>query len=96
LGGTRISFINTIERFKRKANNRILEEKNKNGKVVEFILLIENNKKIRIQFIFARADTNISFILYTFDIDAVQVAYNGQTIICVIFFFRFKFLYILQ
>jgi len=83
LGGSWILFINAVERFKRKVYSRILEEKNKHGKVIEFILLIEHNKKIRIQFIFGRADANISFILYTFDLDIVQVGYDGKAIISV-------------
>jgi hypothetical protein len=39
--------------------------------------------RIRIQFIFARFDANIPFILYTFDMDIVQVAYDGIRIISV-------------
>ncbi len=83
IGGCRISFINAIERFKRKAFSQILEETNTHEKVFEFVLLIENGKKIRIQFIFARWDANIPFILYTFDLDIVQVAYDGERIISV-------------
>jgi hypothetical protein len=75
--------MDAIERFKRKAYSRILSEENKHGKVIEFILLIEDNRRIRIQFIFGRIDANIPFILYTFDLDIVQVAYDGDRIISV-------------
>ncbi len=70
-------FNNAIERFKWKAYPRVLEEKNIHRKVIGFILWIENNRsKIRIQFIFGRIDANIPFILYTFDLDIVQVGYD--------------------
>lgn len=55
------------------------------GRVIEFILLFQNQTKIRIQFIFARRNANIPYILYTFDLDIVQVAYNGRQIISVCF-----------
>jgi hypothetical protein len=83
IGGCWISFMDAVERFKRKTFSQILEEKNMYAKVIEFTLLMENEKTIRIQFIFGRSDANIPFILYTFDLDIVQVAYDGERIISV-------------
>jgi len=82
LGGNWICFINAVERFKRSAYRRIIKE-NRKRKVIEFVLFIEHDRCIRIQFIFARVNANIPFILYTFDLDIVQVAYDGKRIICV-------------
>jgi len=92
LGSLWFLFIDALELSKWKANLRILEDQTKHGKVIEFVLLIENNKKIRIQFICSRIDVNIPFILYTFDLDIVQVTYDDERIIPVsqFFFLHFK------
>jgi hypothetical protein len=83
VGGGWMLFIDAVRRFKRKASSRILEERNLHEKVIEFVVLVNKGKRIRIQFIFARFDANIPFILYTFDMDIVQVAYDGERIISV-------------
>ena len=82
-GSCWILFMNSIQRFKRNASSRILREKYLNGTAAEFVLSVKNEKQIRIQFIFARSNANIPFILYTFDLDIVQVAYDGERIISV-------------
>ncbi len=83
VGGCWMLFIDAVRGFKRKASFRILEERNSHDKVIQFVVLVNNEMRIRIQFIFARFDANIPFILYTFDMDIVQVAYDGIRIISV-------------
>ncbi|CAF1543347.1 unnamed protein product [Rotaria sordida] len=88
LGGSWTSFIAAIDRFERKAKSRILETKNIYGILIEFTLLIDNDHTQHIQFIFGRETSNMSFILYTFDLDIVQVGFDGYKIISTIGFFQ--------
>lgn len=82
LGGSYICYRNAVDRFKRKAQRRILKQKYF-GRLTEFLLYIEEDRTIRIQFVFGRESSNIPFILYTFDIDIVQVGFNGKEILSV-------------
>ena len=86
-GGLWTDFSSYVDRFRRRSQAYIIEEKNFYGKVIEFVLCFEHNQKIRLQFIFAHANCNPSFILNTFDIDVVQVCYNGTKLISVNFSF---------
>ncbi|CAF2347481.1 unnamed protein product [Rotaria sp. Silwood2] len=81
LGGSWNSFLNEINNFKQRAHASILTEKNYYGKLIEFQLYIDQDHIIKIQFIFGREEMNLSFLLYTFDLDVVQVAFDGTKII---------------
>ncbi|CAF1362859.1 unnamed protein product [Adineta steineri] len=81
LGGSLHLFENAIGRFKRMAYSKIVEERNVPGLLTEFLVDVKEKRKLRIQFIFKRKNINISSILYAFDIDIVQVAFNGFTVL---------------
>ncbi|CAF1202547.1 unnamed protein product [Rotaria sordida] len=93
LGGSWILFIKAIDRFKRKVQSRILEEKNIHGILIEFVLSMKENHKLRIQFIFGRENSNISFILHTFDLDNVQVGFDGSKVVSVCQIEQLSFLF---
>ena len=82
-GGSYDLFSKAVDRFKRKLKQRILQEKTCRQFFIEFILLIDNNRQLKIQFIFGREKTNISFILNSFDIDIVQIGFDGTNVISV-------------
>jgi hypothetical protein len=83
LGGSQTLFMNAVNRFKRKAQSILLEEKNVHGYLFEFLLEVGKDQKVRIQFIYGRERSNIPFILYTFDLDIVQAAFDGTKVIAV-------------
>jgi hypothetical protein len=83
LGGSCIAFYRQIERFKRRAKSYIIKEQNMYGQVIDFILSFDKQHTIHVQFVFGRHDCNAAFVLYTFDIDIVQVGYDGIKIISV-------------
>ncbi|CAF1345048.1 unnamed protein product [Rotaria sordida] len=81
IGGSWLDFRSQIDRFRRRSKSHIIQETNLHGKVIEFILCFEHQQKIRLQFIFGLVNSNASYILNTFDIDIVQVGYNGIKVI---------------
>ncbi|CAF2100859.1 unnamed protein product [Rotaria magnacalcarata] len=54
----------------------------------EYVLCFEHHQKIRVQFIYGRPNSNSSFVLNTFDIDVVQVGYNGFKLISTLGFYQ--------
>ncbi|CAF2143857.1 unnamed protein product [Rotaria magnacalcarata] len=81
IGGSWLEFCSQIDRFRRRSQANIIAETNLNNKVIEFVLCFDHEQKIRLQFIFGRPNCNISFVLNTFDIDVVQIGYNGSKLI---------------
>ncbi|CAF3240874.1 unnamed protein product [Rotaria sp. Silwood2] len=88
IGDSWLDFVSQVDRFQRRCQAYIIEEKNFYGKVSEFVLSFEHHQKIRLQFIFGRPNCNISFVLNTFDIDVVQVGYNGLKLISTLGFYQ--------
>jgi hypothetical protein len=82
-------FREAIERFEQSAHGQIIEKRNIKGKIFDFVLSDESGRNVKIQFIFGREECNASFILHTFDLDIVQVAFNGSIIVSVIMFCLF-------
>lgn len=84
IGDSYASFLGDINRFERRAHSYIIQQKKYYyGKVIEFILSFGQQKEIRVQFIFGKEDCNSAYVLHTFDIDIVQVGYDGSKLISV-------------
>ncbi|CAM4767376.1 unnamed protein product [Rotaria magnacalcarata] len=88
IGGSWLDFVSQVDRFQRRCQTYIREEKNFYGKVFEYVLCFEHHQKIRVQFIYGRPNSNSSFVLNTFDIDFVQVGYNGFKLISTLGFYQ--------
>ncbi len=87
------AFHEAVRRFERAAYVYIIEKKNTKEKIFDFLLNIENGDQVKIQFIFGRKECNVSFLLHTFDLDIVQVGFDGSKIVSVnmiLFFFKYN------
>jgi len=83
-GGSLTLFNEAIIEFKTKLKHPILNEQNINDFLTEFVIKIDEEHVLKIQFVFGRKKrSTISFVLNTFDIDIVQVAFDGTNIISV-------------
>ena len=83
LQGTWRMFVEAIKRFEVLAGGHIIEKIHNNERIYDFILSFESGVNVKVQFIFGREKSGICFLLHTFDLDIVQVAFNGGKVVSV-------------